>query len=114
MRAGQNSRVAVFTKGRRYPYAGGPALLNPKRWQAPARSSGTICRACRQPGLTEIHFMRIGMLIWRTIVNFAKQVWLLPRNVSIAVEEKRRQDTGRVSEAERLDRIRNPSKYAGR
>ncbi len=65
-------------------------------------------------GLTEIYFMRIGMLIWRTIVNFAKQVWLLPKNVSIAVEEKRRQDTGRVSEAERLDRIRNPSKYAGR
>jgi hypothetical protein len=48
------------------------------------------------------------------IVNLVKQVWLLPQTVAIALQQRREQVTRRQSEVERLDRIRNPSKYAGR
>ena len=58
--------------------------------------------------------MQILMVIWRTIVNLLKQVLLLPHNAAGALEQKRLQDTDRVSETERLDRLRNPAKYAGR
>jgi hypothetical protein len=49
-----------------------------------------------------------------TIINLVKQVWLLPQTVASAIEQRRRQLTRRQVEVERLDRIRNPSKYAGR
>ena len=62
----------------------------------------------------ETDFMQLLMIIWRTIVNLVKSVWLLPKAFAVALEQKRAQDTGRISEAERLDRIRNPAKYAGR
>jgi hypothetical protein len=58
--------------------------------------------------------MQIFMVIWRTVVNLFKQVVLLPHNVAGALEQKRRQDTDHISETERLDRLRNPAKYAGR
>jgi hypothetical protein len=49
-----------------------------------------------------------------TIVNLVKQAWLLPQTVAIALQQRRAQLTRHEFEAERLDRIRNPSKYAGR
>ncbi|HXP60283.1 MAG TPA: hypothetical protein VN829_07325 [Dongiaceae bacterium] len=49
-----------------------------------------------------------------TIVNLVKQAWLLPQTITLALQERRRQLTLQRGETERLDRIRNPSKYAGR
>jgi hypothetical protein len=53
-------------------------------------------------------------LICLTIVNLVKQAWLLPQTVALALQQRRQQLTRHQHEAERLDRIRNPSKYAGR
>ena len=58
--------------------------------------------------------MQILMLIWRTIVNLAKQAWLLPKTIALALQQRRRLIERHEFEIERLDRIRNPSKYAGR
>jgi hypothetical protein len=58
--------------------------------------------------------MQILMLIWRTIVNLAKQVWLLPKTIALVLQQRRRLIERHEFEIERLDRIRNPSKYAGR
>jgi hypothetical protein len=58
--------------------------------------------------------MQILLFIWRVIVNLVKQVWLLPKTISLALQQNRRQISRRQFETERLDRIRNPSKYAGR
>ena len=52
--------------------------------------------------------------IRQAIINLLKQAWLLPQSVAIAVKQKRRQIVLNELEAERLDRIRNPSKYLGK
>ena len=53
-------------------------------------------------------------LICLTIIQLLKQAWLLPQSVVIAVQQRRRQIVRNELEAERLDRIRNPSKYLGK
>ena len=53
-------------------------------------------------------------LICLTIIQLVKQAWLLPQSVVIAVQQRRRQNVRNDLEAERLDRIRNPSKYLGK
>jgi hypothetical protein len=53
-------------------------------------------------------------LICLTIVNLVKQAWLLPETVALALQQRRLKLARQHSETERLDRIRNPSKYAGR
>jgi hypothetical protein len=53
-------------------------------------------------------------LIWLTIILLVKQAWFLPRSVATAVKQRRRQFVLNDLEAERLDRIRNPSKYLGK
>jgi hypothetical protein len=58
--------------------------------------------------------MYIFKLIFLTIVNLVKQAWLLPHEIALAFQQRRQQTARRQSETERLDRIRNPSKYAGR
>ena len=62
----------------------------------------------------ETDFMYTMKLICLTMVNLLKQAWLLPQTVALAFEHRRRQFARQQSETERLDRIRNPSKYAGR
>jgi len=62
----------------------------------------------------ETNFMYTIKLICLTMVNLLKQAWLLPQTVALAFEQRRRQLARQQSETERLDRIRNPSKYAGR
>jgi hypothetical protein len=49
-----------------------------------------------------------------TLLQLVKQAWLLPQTVATAVKQRRRQSVLNELEAERLDRIRNPSKYRGR
>ena len=58
--------------------------------------------------------MYILKLICLTIVNLVKQAWLLPRTIALALEQRQRELTRHQFETERLDRLRNPSKYAGR
>jgi hypothetical protein len=52
--------------------------------------------------------------IYLRIVNLVKQAWLLPQTVALAVQQRQRKLARQQSETERLDRIRNPSKYVGR
>jgi hypothetical protein len=62
----------------------------------------------------ETNFMYTIKLICLTIANLVKQVWLLPQTIALSLQQRRTQLALQQSEAERLDRIRNPSKYAGR
>lgn len=52
--------------------------------------------------------------IFLTLLQLAKQVWSLPQTVANAVEQRKLQALRNEREAERLDRIRNPSKYLGK
>jgi hypothetical protein len=58
--------------------------------------------------------MRLIRLIWLATVGVLRQAWLLPRAVAASLRQRRRQFALDVLEAERLDRIRNPSKYLGK
>jgi len=58
--------------------------------------------------------MRTLKIICLTIVHLVKQAWFLPRTLAEAGKDRRRQIVLDELEAERLDRIRNPSKYVGR
>ena len=53
-------------------------------------------------------------LTFQRAVGLFKQAWLLPHAVAVALKQRRRQFALNLLEAERLDRIRNPSKYLGR
>lgn len=58
--------------------------------------------------------MYILKLICLTIIQLVKQVWLLPQSIVNAVHQRQRRIVLNELEAERLDRIRNPSKYLGK
>jgi len=58
--------------------------------------------------------MRTLKLIYLTILHLFKQAWWLPRSLANAGKERRRQSVLDELEAERLDRLRNPSKYLGK
>jgi hypothetical protein len=57
--------------------------------------------------------MYVFELIGRVIFNLLKQAWLLPQSIGVVFQGKRRAAL-LLSETERLDRIRNPTKYLGR
>jgi len=48
------------------------------------------------------------------LVQLVKQIWKLPQSIANALKRRRRQIAFNEYEAERLDRIRNPSKYLGK
>ncbi len=58
--------------------------------------------------------MYILKLIFLTIIQLVKQAWLLPQSVANAIKQRRQLGVRNELEAERLDRIRNPSKYLGK
>jgi hypothetical protein len=58
--------------------------------------------------------MYILKLIYMTTIQLFKQVWLIPQSIADAVRQRRRLLVQNELEAERLDRIRNPSKYLGK
>ena len=58
--------------------------------------------------------MHVLKLICQTTVGLFQQAWLLPQSVAAALKQRRRQFALNLLEAERLDRIRNPSKYLGK
>jgi hypothetical protein len=53
-------------------------------------------------------------VICLTICQLAKQAWLFPQTALLAFRRKGRQNEQNASEIERIDRIRNPSKYLGK
>ena len=53
-------------------------------------------------------------LIYLTIVRLVKQASLLPQSFADAAKQRERQVVLNELESERLDRIRNPSKYLGK
>jgi regulator of replication initiation timing len=53
-------------------------------------------------------------LIYLTIMQLIKQVRSLPQTIANAVSQRRLLAVRNEHEAERLDRIRNPSKYLGK
>ena len=58
--------------------------------------------------------MRTLKLICLTLMQLVKQVWLLPQSIMVAVQQRRQRIVKNEFEVERLDRIRNPSKYLGK
>ncbi len=52
--------------------------------------------------------------IFQNAARLFKQAWLLPRTISLGLQQRRDQFALDVLEAERLDRLRNPSKYLGK
>jgi len=58
--------------------------------------------------------MHLLKLIGRATFTLIKQVWFLPRSIATALKQRREQVILDEMETERLDRIRNPSKYRGK
>ncbi len=58
--------------------------------------------------------MHVLKFIYQTTVGLFKQAWLVPHSVAGALKQRRRRFALAAVEAERLDRIRNPSKYRGK
>lgn len=58
--------------------------------------------------------MQTLKLIGLTLLQLVKQIWFVPQSVANAVKLRRQRIVWNEHEAERLDRIRNPSKYLGR
>jgi hypothetical protein len=58
--------------------------------------------------------MNVLKLICLTTAGLFKQAWLLPHTAAVALKERREQFARNLLEAERLDRLRNPSKYQGK
>jgi hypothetical protein len=58
--------------------------------------------------------MNIPKLICLTIIQLVKQGLSLPQSIADAVQQRRQKIVLKELEVERLDRIRNPSKYLGK
>jgi hypothetical protein len=58
--------------------------------------------------------VKILKVIGSTFLQLIKQAGSLPRTISKAVKQRQQRIIVNELEAERLDRIRNPSKYVGK
>lgn len=58
--------------------------------------------------------MRTLKLICLTVVHAVQQVWSALKAITITIQQRSLQAARNELEAERLDRIRNPSKYRGK
>ena len=58
--------------------------------------------------------MNFFKMIGLTLMGLAKQAWLFPQSLALALNQKRQRVTVNEVEAERLDRLRHPSKYLGK
>jgi hypothetical protein len=57
---------------------------------------------------------QVFKFICQTTSGLFKQAWGFPHYVADALKQRRRQFALNILEVERLDRIRNPSKYLGK
>jgi hypothetical protein len=62
----------------------------------------------------KVSIMQLLKLICQATVGLFRQVGLFPHVLAVVLKRRRRQFALNVLEAERLDRIRNPSKYLGK
>jgi hypothetical protein len=53
-------------------------------------------------------------MICLTMFLLVKQVFFLPQTIATAVQKRRQRGISRENEVERLDRLRNPSRYQGK
>jgi hypothetical protein len=53
-------------------------------------------------------------LLSQSVLRLIKQTCLIPQSIAAAIRNRRRQISRHAAEAERLDRIRNPSDYLGK
>ena len=58
--------------------------------------------------------MKTLKLAWLAIIRLAGQVCLIPKTIANTARQRQRQTILNKREAERLDRILNPSKYRGK
>ena len=58
--------------------------------------------------------MNLLKLIGLTCIQLVKWCWSLPQTISDAIKHRQQQAVINKLETERLDRIRNPSKYLGK
>jgi hypothetical protein len=58
--------------------------------------------------------MQVIKWICRTMVRLLKALLRLPHSVAFVLQQRRKRSALNVLEAERLDRIRHPSKYLGK
>jgi hypothetical protein len=58
--------------------------------------------------------MKTLKLVWLTMIQLVKQVCQIPQNIGKAVKRRQQQAVLNEREAERRDRILNPSKYRGK
>jgi hypothetical protein len=58
--------------------------------------------------------MKTLKLVWLAIIQLVKQVGSIPQVIAKGVQQRQRQTALDKHEAERLDRICNPSKYRGK
>jgi hypothetical protein len=54
------------------------------------------------------------MSFYLKVRELGKQAWALLRAIALGLNQKRRKIVPNDQETERLDRLRNPSKYLGR
>ena len=55
------------------------------------------------------------MNVFRTVTHWIKQASLLPHTIALGLKQRKWQQTVvNAREVERLDRLRNPSKYLGK
>ena len=58
--------------------------------------------------------MNLLKLIYGTVVQLVRQIGQFPKTIADAVRYRQQQTILDELEAERIDRIRNPSKYRGK
>jgi hypothetical protein len=58
--------------------------------------------------------MNPSKLICQSLARLARSVWALPKTIANISKERQLRAAFNEREAERLDRIRNPSKYWGK
>ena len=69
----------------------------------------------RQPRNEWDRRMKKLTAICLTMVRWAKQAWFSPQTILLALKQQRgKENMLNENNAERLDRLRNPSKYRGR
>jgi hypothetical protein len=61
-----------------------------------------------------MNILNVPKLICLTLFQLARQAWLLPQSIANTVQQRRQKIVLKELEAERLDRICNPSKYRGK
>jgi hypothetical protein len=68
----------------------------------------------RLAGGSEDTKVKRSRFISLTLIRRINRIWLIPRLISDAIERRRQRMVMQELEVERLDRIRNPSKYRGK